>query len=264
VDIRLIAFDLDGTILEQGGIIPEEARDVFAKAARRGVKLTTATGRPLEEQMACLDASGLGARAGFPHALIADEREIYLLKRSGYRPHRPWNDKMHKNWLKVLPHARRRIEQELEQLSAAGVTVRRHVSFDDATRRGVVDLLFETVEEAERTRRRLSAERLDPQGLLTCVRNHCLVGLVHCQAGKGNSLEALAQHWNAVPGQVLCIGDSANDLSMLDGSKGFFPAAVGNAEDLVKDAVRAAGGHVASECRSKGVVEIVRRLVLRK
>ena len=44
-EIRLIAFDLDGTFLDQAKHIPEENLLALAEADRRGIVLVPATGR---------------------------------------------------------------------------------------------------------------------------------------------------------------------------------------------------------------------------
>ena len=82
--IKLIAFDLDGTILEKGGFIPEDTRAILTEIAQDGVKLATASGRPMEQQNHILKINGLGVLKGWPQALITNESQIYLLNKNGY------------------------------------------------------------------------------------------------------------------------------------------------------------------------------------
>ena len=65
-------------------------------------------------------------------------------------------------------------------------------------------------------------------------------------------------------GEVLVIGDSGNDLDMLDGHWKFQLATVLNAEQEVKESVRAHGGYVASQPRSRGIIEIMGKMVFKK
>ncbi|MEM2791397.1 MAG: HAD hydrolase family protein, partial [Thermofilaceae archaeon] len=83
------------------------------------------------------------------------------------------------------------------------------------------------------------------------------IQILHKSAGKGPTLLTLLKVLGIPEGAALCIGDAPNDLSMLDGSYGFMVAAVGNAEE-VKEAVRRAGGYVASRPRGEGVLEVLR------
>ena len=53
---------------------------------------------------------------------------------------------------------------------------------------------------------------------------------------KGTAVEALANHWGYTPDEVMTIGDSENDLSMIRFASA--SVAMGNARDNVKAAAR--------------------------
>ena len=53
---------------------------------------------------------------------------------------------------------------------------------------------------------------------------------------KGTAVEALANHWGCTPDEVMTIGDSENDLSMIRFASA--SVAMGNARDNVKAAAR--------------------------
>ena len=44
-DIRLIALDMDGTLLNEAGVLTQESKDVLLCAMERGVHVVIATGR---------------------------------------------------------------------------------------------------------------------------------------------------------------------------------------------------------------------------
>ena len=92
-------------------------------------------------------------------------------------------------------------------------------------------------------------------------RNTSILHIVPQNSGKGPSLLKAAQHKGLQPCQVLAIGDSLNDLSMLDGRHGFVSACVGNADDIVKDAVRQNNGYVAKGRAGEGVYEILQHFI---
>ena len=260
--IDLIAFDLDGTILEAGEVIPPAAKRTLAEIVKRGLKIATATGRSLEDQVRILKRNGLGSSCGFPHSLIADEWEIYFLTGSGYKPYTQHNNMMRRAWAKVLPEVKKIVQIELQRLSTAGVSVRREVNDDEAARRGTIDLTFEKVDDAKAEENFLRTVRLCPAELFIHTRNYRHVIFIHSRAGKGNTLKVLAEYWNIAPSKILCIGDSSNDLSMLDGRHGFLAATISNADEEVKKAVYTCGGYIASKPYSKGVVEILQKFVL--
>ena len=45
--IKLVALDLDGTTINNDRVISQRNRDAMTEAARRGVNIVVATGRPL-------------------------------------------------------------------------------------------------------------------------------------------------------------------------------------------------------------------------
>jgi hydroxymethylpyrimidine pyrophosphatase-like HAD family hydrolase len=55
--------------------------------------------------------------------------------------------------------------------------------------------------------------------------------------------------------EIFAAGDHHNDISMLDGRFAQYPACPGNAISEVKEAVKTAGGYVASKAYGAGVHE---------
>jgi hydroxymethylpyrimidine pyrophosphatase-like HAD family hydrolase len=70
----------------------------------------------------------------------------------------------------------------------------------------------------------------------------------------------LARLRGYAPAQVLAVGDSVNDVSMLDGSHGFRAATVANAGAEIRELVRAGNGYVATRGNGHGVNEVIGRL----
>ena len=73
--IRLIALDLDGTLLDPAGRITQASKDAIARARAAGVRVVLNTGRPIQEAVwfageAGCDAllSCLGGAGGRPCA----------------------------------------------------------------------------------------------------------------------------------------------------------------------------------------------------
>ncbi len=272
--IRLVAVDMDGTILERGREVRRELVESFIGMAERGVRVTTATGRPLRFQLEILPANGLGAKVGTPQALMVDERELFLLDASAerYAPHAAWNDAIRERWEALHPRAMAWLRRaELEALTR-GWECALHEDEQRMYERGLPTLTFKDAAQAADARRWLSAEiaregegggqREGMDGSMAAAlsvnRNNRLVQVQDAHAGKGNVLHALAALWGVAPNEVLAVGDSANDFSMLDGRHGFRAGAPGNADDGIKEAVRAGGGYVAEERAGLGVLETLR------
>jgi hydroxymethylpyrimidine pyrophosphatase-like HAD family hydrolase len=208
-----------------------------------------------------LPANGLGPAVGTPHALIVDERELFLLDeaRERYEPHAPWNDEIRARWEALHPRAMEWLRRTAAEAQRRGWECGVHEEERRMYERGLPTLSFKEAEHAAAMRKWVDGE-LVSQGTdrLSVNRNNRLVQFQDAAAGKGNVLRALSELWGLTPDQVLACGDSANDYSMLDGRLGFRAGAPGNADEGIKAAVRARGGYVAEERIGLGVLEILR------
>ena len=94
--MKLVALDLDGTLLNRGGTIAEETLSEMHRLYQKGVYIAIATGRPYKDTIRFLTDNGLHPEDGYPYALVCNEREIYFLRclRQGVFPaaHHPAGD----------------------------------------------------------------------------------------------------------------------------------------------------------------------------
>ncbi|MGH3490876.1 MAG: HAD family hydrolase [Actinopolymorphaceae bacterium] len=262
--IRMVALDLDGTILEAGTTITGEVLTALATLRAGGVTVVTATGRPVDFQLDLLERHGIGPAAGLFGALIADEREIHLLDECqpparAYRPHDEWNDVIRKRWDTFLDEALGWLDRVADEAARRGWATRRYDRTQIA-RRGLATIWIEEPHQAAALCAWLADQVADAGSELVCNRNVRLVQVIDRLAGKGNVLSTLADLHGVTADQVLAIGDSSNDISMVDGRFGFRSATPGNADAEVKAAVRRAGGYVAQGTVGAGVVEALAAL----
>jgi hydroxymethylpyrimidine pyrophosphatase-like HAD family hydrolase len=217
--------------------------------------LTTASGRPADFQIELLDSYGLSAAF---NALITDERELYLAADDAtFVPYQQWNRQVHRRWETLFDRAidwLGLVEKEATRRGFATTTFERN----EMRNRGLATLICESAEHATALREWV-APQLDAD--LLCNQNVRLVQIVDARTGKGPLLSLLAWLRNHDSTRVLAVGDSVNDLSMLDGSHGFHPATVANASAEIRDLVSSAGGYVASRPNGHGVDEILHRLL---
>jgi len=265
-DIKLICFDLDGTILEKGTIIPEDVQEILEEAILCGAKISTASGRSIIDQLQILENSNLGHGKGWPHALITDESSIYIFDGKNYNPLSEWNEMVNRAWRKNLTMVRGIILEDIERLREKGISVQSPIGDEEVEQRNLIGLLFSNIEDALAYEKELSM-RLFKEGMdgeVQCNRNWYFVQILPRMSGKGNTVFTLANYFGLKPEEVLVIGDSGNDLNMLDSNYGFYTATVSNAEPGVKRVVAKRGGYIASHKISKGVIEIVREVVLKE
>jgi len=264
MNIRLVAFDFDGTILEEGMVIPEDTKEKLDTIRDLGIKISTASGRKLEDQFKILELNSLGDDKGYPHSLIVDESRIYLLDGKGYVPLKSWNDKVFEEWKKLYPLAEEILLKEVEELKEKGEDVSIHIIGDIALVRNMVAIRFKSIERAKEYEKELSRKLKAMESPFWCNRNFSLVQILPPSAGKGNTVLALSRYLGISPNEVLVIGDSGNDIDMLDGRYGFRSATVSNADPEIKEVVKKNGGYIAQKPISSGIIEIIDEIILKK
>jgi len=104
--VKLLALDLDGTLLELGERILPEALEALNRAVEKGTIVGTASGRSFADQLRILSANGLGPAAGYPHFLITDECRVFLLKENCYRGLREHNRRLAELWRSTYERAK--------------------------------------------------------------------------------------------------------------------------------------------------------------
>ena len=89
-------------------------------------------------------------------------------------------------------------------------------------------------------------------------RNTIYIRFCHEAYSKGTALGELARMLGIQHDAIFAAGDHHNDIPMLDGRYAKWVACPGNAVAAVQATVRAAGGYLARESCSAGVVEALR------
>lgn len=257
-DLRLIALDFDGTIMvydEPPGYFHPEVIVALNALEARGVAWCTNSGRDRADQervLAACYARGLHHR---PAALICSESLIFEQAGGTYQPAEPWNSGVHSRLVTLQRSVQQLLEPELEHLH------RRH--------RGCAVYLGEHFtaffvpggdEGALALHQHLEALL---GGLPDCMltRNGGWVAVLTQGLGKGNTLAEYGRRRGLAADHILAVGDHFNDLSMLNGTAARHVGCPDNAIGAVKEAVRAAGGHVAGRAGPLGTLDVMLRLL---
>jgi L-threonylcarbamoyladenylate synthase len=269
---RLIALDLDGTSVVGGQQPTPAVRRAVAAAEANGVRVVLATGRPYASALRYAEAFGLtdpilcfqgslvkevgGERAtlfaeSVPRAPLLDlfayaeardldltlysEHAIYLV---GMRRPKPFYDLWFGGEIEAVPS----LEEGLRRIDAAGL----------------VPLKCLFIDEPEANDRLLPELRAEFAGRLDIVRSHDLfVEAVSPRASKGRSLAFVADYYGIPRSQVIAMGDSGNDLSMVEW------AGLGVAVANASREILAAADWVAPSVEEDAVAALVDRFVLK-
>ncbi|MFC4785732.1 HAD family hydrolase [Nocardioides sp. MAHUQ-72] len=218
---RLVATDLDGTLVRSDGTVSDYTREVLAEIERRGVPVVFVTGRPLrwtEEVFELVGEHGL--------AVVSNGALVWDVARS--RPHleRPIDPTLGLEVCTLLREAVPGTAYAVETLEGIGLEPafqERH-PVPDAARRAPVEELF------TRPALKLLArhEELAPQEFWDVAEEVVLGRLVITWSSatslleisapgvtKASTLAMLCDDLGVEPADVIAFGDMPNDLPML-------------------------------------------------
>ncbi|MBR2572224.1 MAG: HAD family hydrolase [Clostridia bacterium] len=259
LDIRLVAMDLDGTLLNREKEISAGNQRALIECETRGILVVPATGRSRPAVSALARYYGLtspmisinGARVDLSPtgpSLLKDifdreraEKAFRILKESGVYFVVYCRDTLYRVNLDLHPEEQNRglsknavrIENEM------GFGCRVEVVVDD--RRAWDEGLEDTYKMVVfcRDEQRIQAVRAQLEREMDMALSSSWsdnLEVLMPGAGKGRAIERLQQHYGLRRDQIMAFGDFSNDLEML--SAAGWPVAMGNAIDEVKAAAK--------------------------
>lgn len=253
-NIRLVAVDMDGTLLHDDKSISDYTLNVLRKIVEKGVILVPASGRPLEGMRAAVlnNVEGIkyaicsnGAmlmdvpeEKSICEAGISTEKAVEALKYIEQFPtavyaHTDKGTFREVGWEKTglsakypyIKFSEGNVEDLGTFLETSGVKVMKMGAF--ALRDGLAEELL--------------AKGSPVPGLVFLRTGDGIVEINSADASKGNAMCTLCEKLGISMENVLAIGDNENDISMLRAAG--ISAAMGNAEDDVKQAAKFVAGN---------------------
>ncbi len=248
----VLAFDFDGTLHDPAGQPPVPAGffELIQQLCREhAMAWGINTGRSLPFIVEGFAESRFPI---LPDWVVAREREIYFRSPRGrWLPHDTWNrtcaQQIHglfKRLRKLLATIRHVVE---ESTGAEWLAM-------DGEPAGII---ARTEEEMQWIIGQVQTLTRD-EPLLGWQRNSIYLRFGHRDFQKGSSLAAVARHYASGPANCFAMGDSHNDMEMLDPRHAQMVACPGNALAEVKHHVTAVGGYVAQAGYGAGVIEAIR------
>ena len=260
--IKLIASDLDGTLLQDDGSISKETVRMIKKAEQQGIRFMVATGRSYNSAKQAVNRAGLhvpilcmnGANLyddedqllidtpfDVPMAKeivnAVDTNKIYLEMYTSNGVYAPEKDQFVEMLLTILrekfvgytdeqikAHINQRFQEETFTFTDDFISV-----LDDPTVTPYKLLAFSFDKGDLNALRQTFANRDD---LYVTSSGFDNVEFNHKEATKGHALLAYAKTLGITPDEIMAIGDNENDLPMLTNVK--YGVAMDNASDLIK------------------------------
>lgn len=260
--IKLLALDIDGTVLKKDYALSQNVKDAIKKAAKTGVKVVLVTGRmysattfiaeELELDTPILCYSGALARNSqkvFYENLISD-----VLARAIIKELRAFD-------LQVNLYVDDEIYSEVETDTFIEYCEKRKLkykikSFDSFENIQANKILAigsnaeATTEVLEYLQAKFSEELFVVRSLPTFCE------IISKEASKGKAILYLAKNWGISSDEIMAVGDQDNDIELLKVAK--IKVAMGNATEGLK----AIANYIAPSVEEDGVVDAIEKFIL--
>jgi hypothetical protein len=268
--IKLLAIDIDGTLVGEDGIVSAEDKAALAQASRLGIRVSLSTGRAIQSCYRIISELGLDGYHVFCDGAIV------------YSPSR-----RHEVYIQTLPTdvVRRMVDfARREGISLDLYTIRDYFvereTWSSMVHRDIFGIPptivnFDHLPEPERIikcglvarspEEQAKAERFHQEFIdhlyFSWVTSPSypqakFVNVVAPGVTKGRAVAALASHLGVAPSEVMAIGDGNNDISLLSS------VGLGIAMENATDELKAVAHHVTLTVERSGVAAAVREFLL--
>ncbi|HHV62597.1 MAG TPA: HAD family phosphatase [Firmicutes bacterium] len=264
MSIRLVAIDLDYTLLNNKLEIPDAARDAIQAAVKRGTTITLASGRMYRSTVRFAEELGLDvplityngamtkssrSRQLYHHLPVPFDLALDVIryaKQEGIHINIYLDDNLYVE--KLSPEA-------IGYATRSGVEATPVGDLTEFLKADPTKLLFVADEKVIDKHIPVVKERFGDK--LNVVRSMPIyIEVTNKGVSKGTALKSLAAQLGIPREEVLAIGDSENDLDMIEYAG--TGVAVANAVDIVRDRAN----YVTAHPNGRGVAEALDRFVL--
>ena len=276
--VKLIALDIDGTLLDSRWTLPEANRVAIAEATRRGIEVALVTGRRYDFAMP------IAAQLGAPLTMIVSNGAVirtqdgathlrHLLPRETaarvLEITRPWRDST------AVLFDRQGENQVILEVLASDDPIRsayyarnkqyigQAVPLESCLTEDPLQVMLsgkvKLMQEAEAVLRRAQAtERFKIASTVYESRDFTMIDVLHPHCSKGAALAEWAALRGLLREEVMAIGDNHNDLEML--SFAGIPVVMGNCVPEL----RTFGWHETASNDDNGVAAAIEQFALRE
>ncbi|WP_089139670.1 sugar-phosphatase [Vibrio rumoiensis] len=265
---KLIAIDMDGTLLNSSGKISEQNKQAIAQARQQGVHVVLASGRPLDGMRAALNELNMTQDSDYvisyngslvqtvaSNAMIRQE----ILKGKDAKLLNDWAQRLdvfiHAFSLEeglISPKSNRYTTHESE-INNIALTERPFETLNDAD--PILKVMM--VEEEHKLTQAIEQIPSELHQQFTIVRSApFFLEFMNPTSDKGSGVQALAEHLGIKASEVMTLGDAGNDHHMLKYAG--LGIAMGNATEATKQIA----DYVTDTNDNSGVALAIEKFVL--
>lgn len=269
MSIKLVAIDIDGTLLNEKREITQEVKAAIASAVEKNVAIVLCTGRPLPGVKNQLNELGLYQDNDYVitynGALVQQTKSGKIIARHGLT---------YEDFLEIEVMARR-VGSHLHSIDDQTIyTTNRDISPYTVHEAFLVNmpLKYRTTDEMTPDMSIVKMMMIDEPAILdaaiarlpqtfrekytTVKSSPFYFEILNKEASKGAAVANLAQHLGIKQEEIMAIGDNENDLSMIEYAG--LGVAMGNAVPLIKEVANV----VTATNDEHGVAEAIKKYVL--
>ena len=267
---RLIAFDMDGTLLDSKKRISDKVLEAMELAANKGKLIALSTGRSLAElvdYMPVLKHVRYMSLVSGGHVYDSfEKRFIYRSVMSDEIIHRLFETSkledtmiqmqtegtiLNRHKVEIMEHFQIAVYKEM--FKKVGTLVDDEFAYYDREHPGVVKLNIYHTDSVARERTKARLRDLDTEQIYSEVTS---LEFTNRGVSKGSGLVNLCKSIGIDPSEAICVGDAENDIPALKAAG--LGIAMGNASQKVKDAA----GAVVSDNDHDGCAEAIMKYLL--
>lgn len=249
-NLKLLSTDFDGTLVghPSDGKCSRDFADVLRDHAASGGLWAINTGRDLHH---ALEGVKLFAAPVEPDFLLTNERHVYRpLEAGGWEAHGSWNEICELRHSELHEAGNQVFQEICAYVKSRGDA---NMIYEEHRPVGLVTVSEEVMQEV--------VERIESicvvQPDIHYQRNAIYLRFCHREYDKGSALAELCRLEGILKEEVCSAGDHYNDISMLNVARAGMTACPSNAIPEVKEAVRNAGGYVATRPYADGIADAV-------
>lgn len=272
---KMIAMDMDGTLLTTEKEVSERTKKILKQAADIGVKLVVCTGRIFASARIYAEIIGTKAPIIASNGAYIREKDrdeviykknlskeelikiVRLVKEYGFYPHLFTSDTIYSEklifssraydkWNEGLP------EEERVKIRITGDLEKAIEEDGDEMFKVVVLTDMEDIEKLGALRREIETD-VNVDVMSSWTNN---IEVVSKGISKGNAVKILADYYGIEREEIICVGDNENDLSMIKYAG--LGIAMGNATEELK----AAAKYVTDTNDEDGVANAIEKFIL--
>ena len=260
---KLVALDIDGTLVTYDEVLSDDARDAVAAVRAAGHHVVLASGRsliamtPIAAELKVEESWIVASNGAVTARLDAKADMGYVLERVETFDPEP----VLRMLKEELPHARYAVEDvgvgfRMTELFPEGELNGEHrvVDFEDLWAGDVTRVVVRSPGETSAEFHQIAA-RLGFDDVTYAVGWSAWMDIAPQGVTKASALERVRQELGIPPENTVAIGDGSNDIDMLRW------AGRGVAMGHAADAVRAAADEVTGTIEEDGVVDVLRSLL---